>query len=218
MERGASDRVSNHRSVDRKGDRLALLTLREMDVLREIATGRHADGIGRRLKITPKTVDVLRYRLMKKLDIHDRVQLALFAIGRGVVAPPDGWLGRWGRNNNGQALIAPELIADLVDEFGSRESSQMRQIRRFPLSGCQATAHLDGGPLPIQISDISVGGVGFTAERACQVGLSLTIEHRGSTVRRYSCRCRVVRACRESCKRYQMGAVLEGVGHCQTED
>ena len=155
----------------------------------------------------------MRYRLMCKLNIHDRVQLTRFAIGRGVVPPAAGGkLGCWGKNGDGQTLVAPDVIADLVEEFGLRKSPRMRQTHRFPLSGCRAAVHLDEDrAIPIWIKDISISGIGFVAKRPCQIGSYLTIERGGSKADRHAWRCRVVRACRESDNQYRMGAVFKRI-------
>ena len=64
--------------------RLSLLTPQELRVLGYIAKGMSKRTIAEKLSITTKTVETHTANLMNKLDIHDRVQLALFAIREGL--------------------------------------------------------------------------------------------------------------------------------------
>lgn len=65
--------------------KLNALTPREMQVLRLIAKGLSREAIARSLFRSPKTIDAHRMSIMGKLDIHDRVELARFAIREGLV-------------------------------------------------------------------------------------------------------------------------------------
>lgn len=65
--------------------RAALLTGREIEVLRHIASGMAVKEIAKAMTISPKTVDSHRAHLMTKLAIHDRVHLTRFAIREGLV-------------------------------------------------------------------------------------------------------------------------------------
>lgn len=65
--------------------RLNLLTDREVEVLRYIATGLSKKEIAGMMHLSIKTVDNHCTNLMGKLDIHDRVELARFAIREGIV-------------------------------------------------------------------------------------------------------------------------------------
>jgi DNA-binding NarL/FixJ family response regulator len=64
--------------------RTSLLTERELEILRHIARGLAKKEIARMLHISFKTVDRHVCALMAKLDIHDRVELARFAIREGL--------------------------------------------------------------------------------------------------------------------------------------
>lgn len=64
--------------------RLALLTPRELDTLRYLARGLSKKQIADTLGIAVKTVEAHTTNLMDKLDIHDRVELARFAIREGL--------------------------------------------------------------------------------------------------------------------------------------
>lgn len=68
-------------------DRLSLLTVREQEVLRHLATGLSRKKIARMMQISNKTVDQHCEHLMHKLDIHDRVELTRFAIREGLMEP-----------------------------------------------------------------------------------------------------------------------------------
>jgi DNA-binding NarL/FixJ family response regulator len=67
--------------------RLELLTPREMEVLAVMARGSSKKEAAAALSISHKTVDRHCVNLMEKLAIHDRVELARFAIREGVVNP-----------------------------------------------------------------------------------------------------------------------------------
>jgi DNA-binding NarL/FixJ family response regulator len=67
--------------------RLGLLTPREVEVLTCIAQALSKKEIAKRLNRSPKTIDNHTTNLMNKLDIHDRVELTLFAIREGLATP-----------------------------------------------------------------------------------------------------------------------------------
>jgi NarL family two-component system response regulator LiaR len=73
--------------VSRQGppSRLDTLTRREQEVLRMIGKGLSRAQIAAALYRSPKTVDAHRISIMEKLDIHDRVELARYAIREGLV-------------------------------------------------------------------------------------------------------------------------------------
>ncbi|NLX13568.1 MAG: response regulator transcription factor [Phycisphaerales bacterium] len=64
--------------------RLSTLTQRELQVLRYLAKGMSKKEIARTINLSVSTVERHSDRLMKKLDIHDRVELARFAIREGL--------------------------------------------------------------------------------------------------------------------------------------
>ncbi len=65
--------------------RLALLTERERQILRMIAKGMTRTAIADQICRSPMTVDNHRKAIMNKLGIHDRVELARYAIAEGLV-------------------------------------------------------------------------------------------------------------------------------------
>jgi len=67
--------------------RLARLTPREREVLDAVARGLAKKNIADLLCISVKTVEQHCAHLMEKLEIHDRVELARYAIREGLVNP-----------------------------------------------------------------------------------------------------------------------------------
>ena len=65
-------------------DRLALLSARERQVLQMISEGQTSKHIAVEMRISPKTVDVHRNNIKKKLDIHTIAGLTKFAIKKGL--------------------------------------------------------------------------------------------------------------------------------------
>ncbi|MBI1373084.1 MAG: response regulator [Phycisphaera sp.] len=89
-----SDEVRDRIVVDAKGIRLSpkapqtrvsTLTPRELEVLRYLARGLSKKEIAQTMHISAKTVEGHTEKVMNKLDIHDRVELARFAIREGLV-------------------------------------------------------------------------------------------------------------------------------------
>ncbi len=67
--------------------RRSRLTRRESEALEHIARGLSQKQMAAQMHISIKTVEKHVTHLMKKLDIHDRVELARFAIREGMVEP-----------------------------------------------------------------------------------------------------------------------------------
>ncbi len=65
--------------------KLESLTPRETEILRLIGKGMSRSEIAKSVFRSPKTIDAHRISIMNKLDIHDRVELARFAIREGLV-------------------------------------------------------------------------------------------------------------------------------------
>ncbi|HET7263180.1 MAG TPA: response regulator transcription factor [bacterium] len=66
-------------------DGYATLTNREREVLHLAAEGHGHRAIGQRLGISPRTAEVHRANLMRKLDLHNQTDLVRYAIRRGIV-------------------------------------------------------------------------------------------------------------------------------------
>ena len=69
---------------DSKRTRASLLTPRELEILRYVAQGKSHREIAEAAGVRPKTVDNHVSNIMNKLKIHDRVELALFAVREGI--------------------------------------------------------------------------------------------------------------------------------------
>jgi len=63
------------------------LSRREVQVATLLAEGKSAPEIAAELHIAPSTVDVHRRNLMRKLDLHNVVELTRYAIRTGLVVP-----------------------------------------------------------------------------------------------------------------------------------
>ncbi len=75
--------------VDQKGP-LEGVTSRQRDILKFIAEGRNTKQIAETLKVSPKTIEYHRLKLMNCLNIHDVPSLVRFALQIGLV--PQGKL------------------------------------------------------------------------------------------------------------------------------
>lgn len=64
---------------------LTRLSDRELEVLGFTAEGFSAAEIGKKLSISPKTVDTYRSRIMEKLGLHHRSELVRFALQEGLL-------------------------------------------------------------------------------------------------------------------------------------
>jgi DNA-binding NarL/FixJ family response regulator len=89
---GIMDRITVGENDDLSLDRppttrLQTLTDRERQILVMLAQGESVKRIATALKIAYKTVDKHKVSLMKKLDIHDRVELCRFAVREKIIEP-----------------------------------------------------------------------------------------------------------------------------------
>ncbi|SFJ60717.1 response regulator transcription factor [Planctomicrobium piriforme] len=66
---------------------LAELSFRKLEILGHLARGLSVKEIAELLHLSEKAVDSHKYRIMKELDVHDRVELALLAVREGLLQP-----------------------------------------------------------------------------------------------------------------------------------
>lgn len=62
------------------------LSGREREILKLLAEGLSVKEIAARLNLSIKTVDVHKYNLMRKIDVHDRSELIKYAIQKKLIA------------------------------------------------------------------------------------------------------------------------------------
>jgi two-component system, NarL family, response regulator NreC len=65
------------------------LTGREREVLYLAALGHNASDIAQQLSISPRTAEVHRANLMRKLNLHSRTDLIRYALARGIIPMDD---------------------------------------------------------------------------------------------------------------------------------
>ena len=65
----------------------ACLTSRELQILMHLALGDSVKEVAVKLGLTPKSAESCKYRIMKKLGIHNRVLLCRYAIREGLIEP-----------------------------------------------------------------------------------------------------------------------------------
>lgn len=63
------------------------LTNRQIEIITHLADGASSKEIARRLHLSVKSVSSHSYRIMKRLNLHDRVALVRYAIREGLVSP-----------------------------------------------------------------------------------------------------------------------------------
>ena len=77
---------ANGRNVDDAPmDTYQTLTAREREILQLTVEGKSSTEIGEKLVISPRTVEVHRSKLMKKLALHNMTDLIRYAIKRGIL-------------------------------------------------------------------------------------------------------------------------------------
>lgn len=73
------------RTSSRPQDAYDLLSPRERETLKLLAEGQSVKEIAYRLKLSVKTVEVHKYNLMKKIDVHDRTELVKYALQKKLI-------------------------------------------------------------------------------------------------------------------------------------
>lgn len=81
---GISPRILRRLASKPSDDLYTVLTPREREVLKLIADGKSNRLIADQLGLSVKTVDTHRWRLMRKLNIHDQTSLVKYAIRKGL--------------------------------------------------------------------------------------------------------------------------------------
>ena len=79
------DKAGVHLNPETKS-KSSLLSNRELEIIRYLATGLSKKDIATTMHVSVKTVNAHTANLMNKLDIHDRVDLTRFAIREGIVS------------------------------------------------------------------------------------------------------------------------------------
>lgn len=66
---------------------LLTLTNRQLEVLRHLARGESVKEVAKSMVLSERAIESHKYRIMQKLGIHDRVELARYAIREGLTVP-----------------------------------------------------------------------------------------------------------------------------------
>ncbi len=86
QERLVYDQKRNRYSIQSQS-MLTSLTSRQIEVLRHLARGKSVKEVARSMHLSEKSIDSHKYRIMHKLGIHDRVELARYSIREGLTLP-----------------------------------------------------------------------------------------------------------------------------------
>jgi two-component system response regulator NreC len=92
MVRGSADKPTagavSEFPVDDLAQRKRVLTSREQEVLKLLAEGRTVRTVAAILGLSVKTVDAHKFNLMRKLNLHNKAELVMWAIQKKVVKLP----------------------------------------------------------------------------------------------------------------------------------
>jgi two-component system, NarL family, response regulator NreC len=93
MVRRVTEKRTNARSNGNSGQvqefpRTRVLTAREREVLKFLAEGKTVRSVATLLGLSVKTVDAHKFNLMRKLGIHNKAELVMWAIQKKVVKVP----------------------------------------------------------------------------------------------------------------------------------
>jgi DNA-binding NarL/FixJ family response regulator len=75
------------RYLVRSSSYLLTLTNRQLEVLRHLARGESVKEVAKAMVLSERAIESHKYRIMQKLGIHDRVELARYAIREGLTVP-----------------------------------------------------------------------------------------------------------------------------------
>jgi two-component system, NarL family, response regulator NreC len=81
-------RSSKEWQIEETLPRKRALTAREREVLRLLAEGRTVRSVAKMLGLSIKTVDAHKFNLMRKLGIHNKTELVMWAIQKRIVKLP----------------------------------------------------------------------------------------------------------------------------------
>ena len=86
-----SERLETNRPrvEDAPSDLYPTLTRREREILQMAAEGKSSKQMGDKLTISPRTVEIHRSNLMKKLGLRNQAELIRYAIKRGILPMDD---------------------------------------------------------------------------------------------------------------------------------
>lgn len=88
LQRSHEQTFPQERRLAERGVTERSLTAREWEVLKLLAEGQTVRGAASLLGVSNKTVDAHKFNLMRKLGIHNKAQLVMWAIQRRVVKIP----------------------------------------------------------------------------------------------------------------------------------
>ncbi len=83
-------RAQSESGSEKLGARKRLLTAREREVVKLLAEGRTVRSTAGILGLSVKTVDAHKFNLMRKLGLHNKAELVMWAIQKRVVKVPAG--------------------------------------------------------------------------------------------------------------------------------
>ena len=69
------------------GGPLTSLTEQQLEILQLLACGDSLKMVASKLKLSKKSIDGHKYRMMRKLNVKDRVLLSRLAIREGLIQP-----------------------------------------------------------------------------------------------------------------------------------
>lgn len=75
------------RYLVRSSSYLLTLTNRQLEVLRHLARGESVKEVAKSMVLSERAIESHKYRIMQRLGIHDRVELARYAIREGLTVP-----------------------------------------------------------------------------------------------------------------------------------